>query len=51
MILQIFLLIIGFIFLIKGADVFVDGASATAQNFKVSKGINLYKFSLLYGNV
>ena len=37
MILQIFLLIIGFIFLIKGADVFVDGASATAQNFKVSK--------------
>lgn len=37
MILQIFLLIIGFIFLIKGADIFVDGASSTAQNFKVSK--------------
>ena len=37
MILQIFLLIIGFIFLIKGADIFVDGASSTAKNFKVSK--------------
>lgn len=37
MILQIILLIVGFIFLIKGADVFVDGASRTAQNFKVSK--------------
>jgi cation:H+ antiporter len=37
LILQIFLLIIGFIILIKGADVFVDGASSTAQNFKVSK--------------
>lgn len=37
MILQIFLLIVGFILLIKGADIFVDGASATAQNFKVSK--------------
>lgn len=37
MILNILLLIIGFVFLIKGADVFVDGASSTAQNFKVSK--------------
>ncbi len=37
MILNILLLIIGFILLIKGADIFVDGASATAQNFKVSK--------------
>lgn len=37
MILNIFLLILGFIFLIKGADIFVDGASSTAQNFKVSK--------------
>lgn len=37
MFLQILLLIIGFIILIKGADVFVDGASSTAQNFKVSK--------------
>lgn len=37
MILNIILLIIGFIFLIKGADIFVDGASSTAQNFKVPK--------------
>lgn len=37
LLLQILLLIIGFILLIKGADIFVDGASSTAQNFKVSK--------------
>ncbi len=37
MFLNILLLIIGFIILIKGADVFVDGASSTAQNFRVSK--------------
>lgn len=37
MLVQILLLIIGFILLIKGADTFVDGASSTAQNFKVSK--------------
>lgn len=37
MIKAIILLIIGFIFLIKGADIFVDGSSSTARNFKVSK--------------
>lgn len=37
MILSIVLLIAGFILLIKGADVFVDGASSTASNFKISK--------------
>lgn len=37
MFLQIFLLIIGFIVLIKGADVFVDGASSIALNMKLSK--------------
>lgn len=37
MFLQIILLIVGFIILIKGADIFVDGASAVAGNFKVSK--------------
>lgn len=37
MFLQIILLVLGFVVLIKGADLFVDGASATAQNFKVSK--------------
>ena len=37
MIINIILLILGFALLIKGADIFVDGASSTAQNFKVSK--------------
>lgn len=37
MILNVFLLVIGFIILIKGADIFVDGASSVAGNFKVSK--------------
>ena len=37
MILNILLLIVGFALLIKGADVFVDGASSTAGNFKVPK--------------
>lgn len=37
MVISILLLIIGFILLIKGADIFVDGASSTAQNFHVSK--------------
>lgn len=37
MVVSIILLVIGFILLIKGADIFVDGASSTAQNFKISK--------------
>lgn len=37
MLLQIILLVVGFIILIKGADIFVDGASSVAGNFKVSK--------------
>ena len=37
MILNIIFLIVGFIVLIKGADIFVDGASAVAGNFKVPK--------------
>ena len=37
MILHILLLIVGFVLLIKGADFFVDGASSTAENFKISK--------------
>lgn len=37
MIISILFLILGFILLIKGADLFVDGASSTAQNFKISK--------------
>ncbi len=47
MVLNIFLLIIGFIFLIKGADLFVDGSSSIAGNFKVSKmliGLTIVSF-------
>ena len=35
--LQFLLLAVGFVFLIKGADWLVDGASSVASNFKVSK--------------
>lgn len=37
MLLNIILLIIGFIVLIKGADLFVDAASSLAKNFHLSK--------------
>lgn len=37
MVLQIFLLVVGFILLIKGADWLIDGASSTASHFRVSK--------------
>lgn len=37
MVIQVLLLIVGFIVLIKGADIFVDGASNLARNFKLSK--------------
>lgn len=37
MLINIILLVVGFILLIKGADIFVDGASNVASNFKVSK--------------
>lgn len=37
MLLKVFLLIIGFILLIKGADFFVDGAASLARNFNVPK--------------
>lgn len=37
MLVNIILLIVGFVILIKGADWFVDGASSVAYNFKVSK--------------
>lgn len=39
MFVYIILLIVGFILLIKGADIFVDGASSLAENFKVPKMI------------
>lgn len=37
MLINIVLLVVGFIMLIKGADIFVDGASSLAGNFKISK--------------
>ena len=37
MIGSIGLLIVGFLLLIKGADIFVDGASNVAKNFKIPK--------------
>lgn len=37
MAIQIVLLVIGFVLLIKGADIFIDGASNLARNFKMSK--------------
>lgn len=39
MIISILILMIGFILLIKGADIFVDGASNTALNLKIPKMI------------
>ncbi|MBQ6130374.1 calcium/sodium antiporter [Candidatus Saccharibacteria bacterium] len=39
MMVQLLLLVIGFVFLIKGADLFVDGASSTASNWKVPKSL------------
>ena len=41
------LLLVGFIFLIKGADIFVDGASDTARKFRVPKmliGLTIVSF-------
>ena len=33
--MQVILLLIGFLFLIKGADIFVEGASSIAKKFNV----------------
>ena len=37
MLIQVLILIVGFVVLIKGADIFVDGASNLARNFRLSK--------------
>ena len=37
MIINILLIIIGFVILVKGADIFIDGISSTAINLKVAK--------------
>ena len=47
MLLNVLLLIVGFVILIKGADLFVDGASGIAGNFKISKmliGLTIVSF-------
>ena len=47
MFVNVLLLILGFIVLIKGADIFVDGASSVAGNFRVSKmliGLTIVSF-------
>lgn len=47
MIINLLILIIGFVILIKGADVFVDGASSLAKNFKLSSmfiGLTIVSF-------
>ena len=47
MLINLVLLVIGFVVLIKGADFFVDGASGIATNFKVSKmliGLTIVSF-------
>ena len=37
MIINLILLVLGFVILIKGADLFVDGISSTAANLKIAK--------------
>ena len=47
LIFSAFLLLVGFVLLIKGADVFVDGSSDTARKFKVPKmliGLTIVSF-------
>ena len=47
MILSILLLLLGFVLLIKGADIFIDGASSTAANLRIPKiiiGISVVAF-------
>lgn len=47
LLINLALLLIGFVFLIKGADIFVDGASDTARKFRVSKmliGLTIVSF-------
>lgn len=47
LLINLALLLVGFVFLIKGADIFVDGASDTARKFRVPKmliGLTLVSF-------
>ena len=54
MFLNIIFLVVGFVILIKGADLFVDGASGVAGNFKVSKmliGLTIVAFGTRHPNL
>lgn len=47
LLINLALLLVGFVFLIKGADIFVDGASDTARRFRVPKmliGLTIVSF-------
>lgn len=47
LLINLALLLVGFVFLIKGADIFVDGASDTARKFRVPKmliGLTIVSF-------
>lgn len=47
LLINLVLLLVGFVFLIKGADIFVDGASDTARKFRVPKmliGLTIVSF-------
>lgn len=47
LLINLALLLIGFVFLLKGADIFVDGASDTARKFRVPKmliGLTIVSF-------
>ena len=36
-VINVIFIILGFLLLVKGADIFVDGISSTAVNFKIPK--------------
>ena len=47
MILDFFLLVVGFVILIKGADFFVDGASSIADNLGANGSVEVKSNSLM----
>ena len=52
MILQVLLLVLGFLMLVKGADWFVDGASGIAERFGIpQKGTRELRSETLWGAI
>ena len=49
MIQQIIILLVGFIFLVKGADWFVDGAASIAKKMGIPP-TNHWSYNCCYGN-